>query len=141
MYSIRYSLSELGSEIQPRLSGDSKFTILFRQTEYQDSLPGLLESGASCFITDIIRSYPAETVASRPICETKRQWANSVLRWGTTRESLVVNVLSIIFSSTSMWESNPLNISGFLKAGIEPAKYFVREANPLTYFAGGNRTH
>ena len=40
----------------------------------------------------IIRSYRGERVASRPICETKHRWANSVLRWGTTGESLVVNV-------------------------------------------------
>ena len=30
----------------------------------------------------IIRSYPGETVASRPICETKHQWANSVTAVG-----------------------------------------------------------
>ena len=51
--------------------------------------------GAPHPIAPIIRSYPGETVASRPICETKHQWVDSVLRWGTTRESSMVNVLAV----------------------------------------------
>ena len=41
----------------------------------------------------IIRSYHGEYTGSHPNSEVKHPWAHSVLRWGTTRESLVVNVL------------------------------------------------
>ena len=41
----------------------------------------------------IVGSYQGENVRSRPISETKHLWACSVLRWGTTRESQVTNVL------------------------------------------------
>ena len=60
--------------------------------EGRDAYPN---PGAPHPIAPIIRSYPGETVASRPICETKHQWVDSVLRWGTTRESSMVNVLAV----------------------------------------------
>ena len=40
----------------------------------------------------IIRSYHGGSTASHPNCEVKHLWAQSVLRWGTTRESWVSNV-------------------------------------------------
>ena len=40
----------------------------------------------------IIRSYHGGYTASHPNCEVKHPWARSVLRWGTTRESRVLNV-------------------------------------------------
>ena len=40
----------------------------------------------------IIRSYHDGYTASHPNCEVKHRWAQSVLRWGTTRESWVSNV-------------------------------------------------
>ena len=43
--------------------------------------------------TRIVRSYHGENVRSRPISETKHHWANSVLTWGTSWESLVLNVI------------------------------------------------
>ena len=43
----------------------------------------------------IVGSYQGENVRSRPISETKHLWACSVLRWGTTRESQVTNVLVV----------------------------------------------
>ena len=61
--------------------------------------------GAPHPIAPIIRSYPGETVASRPICETKHQWVDSVLRWGTTRESSMVNVLPP-FGASSLGHSD-----------------------------------
>ena len=41
----------------------------------------------------IIRSYQGENTGSHPNSEVKHPWACSVLRWGTTRESQVTNVL------------------------------------------------
>ena len=58
----------------------------------QHARPAWGGPGGSRRTDPIIRSYRGERVASRPICETKHRWANSVLRWGTTGESLVVNV-------------------------------------------------
>ena len=43
--------------------------------------------------TLIIRSYQGESTGSHPNSEVKHPWACSVLRWGTTRESQVTNVL------------------------------------------------
>ena len=43
--------------------------------------------------TLIIRSYQGENTGSHPNSEVKHPWACSVLRWGTTRESQVTNVL------------------------------------------------
>ena len=40
----------------------------------------------------IIRSHHGGYTASHPNCEVKHHWARSVLRWGTTRESRVLNV-------------------------------------------------
>ena len=40
----------------------------------------------------IIRSYHSGYTVSHPNCEVKHCWAQSVLRWGTTRESWVSNV-------------------------------------------------
>ena len=40
----------------------------------------------------IIRSYHCGYTVSHPNCEVKHGWAQSVLRWGTTRESWVSNV-------------------------------------------------
>ena len=40
----------------------------------------------------IIRSYQGESTGSHPNSEVKHQWADSVLRWGTTRESSVIFV-------------------------------------------------
>ena len=48
--------------------------------------------GAVARLALIIRSYHGENVRSRPISETKHLWANSVLTWGTSWESLVLNV-------------------------------------------------
>ena len=48
--------------------------------------------GKPTTIASIIGSYQCEHVRSRPISETKHVWANSVLRSGTTRESLVIYV-------------------------------------------------
>ena len=50
--------------------------------------------GGICPINLIVRSYQGENVRSRPISETKHLWANSVLTWGTSWESLVLNVFS-----------------------------------------------
>ena len=47
---------------------------------------------ASRVFVSIVRSYQGENVRSRPISETKHLWANSVLTWGTSWESLVLNV-------------------------------------------------
>ena len=44
----------------------------------------------------IIRSYHGGYTASHPNCEVKHPWARSVLRWGTTRESRVLNVFFFI---------------------------------------------
>ena len=58
-------------------------------------------------ISLIIRSYHGGSTASRPNCEVKHLWAQSVLRWGTTRESWVLNVLfpQIFFSAFFFCES------------------------------------
>ena len=45
----------------------------------------------------IIRSYHGGSTASHPNCEVKHLWAQSVLRWGTTRESWVSNVFLTFF--------------------------------------------
>ena len=45
----------------------------------------------------IIRSYHGGSTASHPNCEVKHLWAQSVLRWGTTRESWVSNVFLTCF--------------------------------------------
>ena len=50
--------------------------------------------GVSGCFTLIVRSYQGENVRSRPISETKHLWANSVLTWGTSWESLVLNVFA-----------------------------------------------
>ena len=51
-------------------------------------------SYATTHINLIVRSYQGENVRSRPISETKHLWANSVLTWGTSWESLVLNVFA-----------------------------------------------
>ena len=43
----------------------------------------------------IIRSYHCGYTVSHPNCEVKHGWAQSVLRWGTTRESWVSNVFFV----------------------------------------------
>ena len=45
----------------------------------------------------IIRSHHGGYTASHPNCEVKHHWAQSVLRWGTTRESWVSNVFLTFF--------------------------------------------
>ena len=52
--------------------------------------------GGTDGFTLIVRSYQGENVRSRPISETKHLWANSVLTWGTSWESLVLNVFPIL---------------------------------------------
>ena len=42
----------------------------------------------------VLRSHHSDYTASHPNCEVKHCWAQSVLRWGTTRESWVSNVFS-----------------------------------------------
>ena len=54
--------------------------------------------GKPTTIASIIGSYQCEHVRSRPISETKHVWANSVLRSGTTRESLVIYVFATAWS-------------------------------------------
>ena len=44
----------------------------------------------------IIRSYQGESTGSHPNSEVKHPWACSVLRWGTTWESQVTNVLPLL---------------------------------------------
>ena len=44
----------------------------------------------------VLRSHHSDYTASHPNCEVKHCWAQSVLRWGTTRESRVSNVFFFI---------------------------------------------
>ena len=46
-------------------------------------------------ISPIIRSHHDGYTVSHPNCEVKHRWAQSVLRWGTTRESWVSNVVFV----------------------------------------------
>ena len=57
----------------------------------------------------IIRSYHGGYTASHPNCKVKHHWAQSVLQWGSTRESWVSNVfffgpfLTMFWSKTWTW--------------------------------------
>ena len=63
--------------------------------------------GVSGCFTLIVRSYQGENVRSRPISETKHLWANSVLTWGTSWESLVLNVFEPPWSKgTRLWQQS-----------------------------------
>ena len=61
--------------------------------------------------SNIIRSYHGGSTASHPNCEVKHLWAQSVLRWGTTRESWVSNVFLTFFF---FWVSNVFFFNMFL---------------------------
>ena len=85
--------------------------------------------------TRIVRSYHGENVRSRPISETKHHWANSVLTWGTSWESLVLNVFGGGRSRTVLgrvsgvdpgraWGSIP---RGCL--GVDPGRYLGVDAS------------
>ena len=52
--------------------------------------------------TLIIRSYQGESTGSHPNSEVKHPWACSVLRWGTTWESQVTNVLHLLRLSSNL---------------------------------------
>ena len=53
----------------------------------------------------VLRSHHSDYTASHPNCEVKHCWAQSVLRWGTTRESWVPNVFiwSFFFNWTTFF--------------------------------------
>ena len=61
----------------------------YGQSGVEPETPRVPQAGS----TLIIRSYQGESTGSHPNSEVKHPWACSVLRWGTTWESQVTNVL------------------------------------------------
>ena len=83
-------------------------------------------SYATTHINLIVRSYQGENVRSRPISETKHLWANSVLTWGTSWESLVLNVFCTSdLPGSSPWYGRIESLVGtrphfFVYQGLDP---------------------
>ena len=85
----------------------------------------------------IIRSHHRGYTASHPNCEVKHGWAQSVLRWGTTRESWVSNVF-LASKKNFGQKKNWRNQKKFEKKKIceifcEEPEFFARSQNFGTF--------
>ena len=82
----------------------------------------------------IIRSHHGGYTASHPNCEVKHHWAQSVLRWGITRESWVSNVFFLVniftfffvvkfFCFTHFFLSQNLRLCGLFCFEFSPGEF------------------
>ncbi len=101
------------------------------------SIPQDSVTGWSLGVNDgIVRSYHGESTRSHPNSEVKHHWACSVLRWGTTRESQVAYVFSLL--GRHRFEPVGIALCCSYKCAIGlVVKYFVANEVPRVRFPDG----